>query len=59
MHFGGLCDSQLELKMGTPQGSIISPFICNILLHELDCHVENYINKYSNYVTRAQKVSKE
>jgi len=49
VHFGNLCDSQLELKMGTPQGSIISPLICNILLHELDLFVDEYINKFSNY----------
>lgn len=51
IHFGGLCDSQLKLKMGTPQGSIISPLICNILLHKLDCFIAEYINKYSNFVS--------
>jgi group II intron reverse transcriptase/maturase len=59
IHFGGLCDSQLELKIGTPQGSIISPLICNVLLHELDCFVEKYINKYSNYHDRLIKVNAE
>lgn len=59
VHFGNLCDSQLELKIGTPQGSIISPLICNILLHELDNFVEGYINKYSNYSDRKIKVSEE
>jgi len=59
VHFGSLCDSQLELKIGTPQGSIISPLICNILLHDLDSFVEGYINKYSNYKDRAIKVSEE
>ena len=57
VHFGGLCDSQLELKIGTPQGSIISPLVCNILLHELDCYVEKYINKYSNYENRKIQIS--
>jgi group II intron reverse transcriptase/maturase len=59
IHFGNLSDSRLELKVGTPQGSIISPLICNILLHELDCFVEDYINKYSNYSSRKIKVSEE
>lgn len=59
IYFGGLCDSQLELKMGTPQGSIISPLVCNILLHELDCFVEEYINKYSNYSSQKRKISIE
>lgn len=58
VHFGNLCDSQLELKMGTPQGSIISPLICNILLHELDTFFEKYILKFSNTV-ETKKVSKE
>jgi hypothetical protein len=52
VHFGNLCDSRLELKIGTPQGSIISALVCNILLHELDCFIEKYINKYSNYALR-------
>jgi len=59
VHFGNLCDSQLELKIGTPQGSIISPLICNILLHDLDSFVEKYINKYSNYSDRLVKISDE
>jgi retron-type reverse transcriptase len=59
VHFGNLCDSQLVLKIGTPQGSIISPLICNILLHELDCFVEGYINKYSNFADRKENVSAE
>lgn len=37
VNFGSsLVDSKLEQKMGTPQGSILSPLFCNILLHELD-----------------------
>lgn len=40
VHFGGLCDSELSLKIGTPQGSILSPLLCNILLNELDHYVK-------------------
>ena len=40
VNFGSsLVDSRLEQKMGTPQGSILSPLFCNILLHELDSFV--------------------
>lgn len=48
IHFGNLCDSSLELKLGTPQGSVISPLICNILLHKLDVFLESYCLKLSN-----------
>jgi retron-type reverse transcriptase len=40
IHFENMCDNSLELKLGTPQGSMISPLICNILLHELDVFLE-------------------
>ena len=40
VNFGSsLVDSKLERKMGTPQGSLLSPLFCNILLHELDSFV--------------------
>ena len=59
IHFDCICDSQLELKMRTPQGSITSPLICNILLHKLDCFMSKYINKYSNFVFSNRKTSEE
>nr|WAK85011.1 hypothetical protein [Amicula sp. isolate GU52X-4 cfCalB7] len=59
IHFGNLIDSCLELKMGTPQGSITSPLICNILLHELDCFMAKYINKYSNFAAKDRGASEE
>lgn len=40
VNFGSsLVDSRLEHKIGTPQGSILSPLFCNILFHELDFSV--------------------
>lgn len=59
VHFGNLCDSQLELKIGTLQGSIISPLICNILLHELDSFLEKYCLAFSNFDSAKKKVSDE
>jgi len=59
IHFGSLSDSRLEQKIGTPQGSIISPLVCNILLHELDCYLKDYITKFSNFKSSEKKVSEE
>jgi group II intron reverse transcriptase/maturase len=40
VNFGAsLVDSNLDQKIGTPQGSLLSPLLCNILLHELDSFV--------------------
>ena len=55
IHFEGLTDSQVVNKVGTPQGSILSPLFCNILLHEFDVEVRNIINSINN--TRNKKVS--
>jgi retron-type reverse transcriptase len=43
--------------IGTPQGSILSPLLCNIYLHELDKYMEKLADKY-NVGTR-RKLTKE
>jgi retron-type reverse transcriptase len=48
VHFGGLSDSDLANTIGTPQGSILSPLLCNILLSPLDEYVEGLIKEISN-----------
>jgi hypothetical protein len=40
IHFGNLIDSDLILKVGVPQGSLLSPLFCNILLMEFDAFVK-------------------
>ena len=57
IHFGNMSDSNLETKMGTPQGSIISPLVCNILLHELDVFIESYCSTFSNFDSSSRKTS--
>ena len=59
VHLGNMCDSSLELKLGTPQGSIISPLVCNILLHELDVYMEEYCKAFSNFDCKSKKVSEK
>lgn len=37
-----------EMKMGTPQGNILSPLLCNIYLHELDLEMKRLKMEYSS-----------
>lgn len=39
INFGGLVYNELENKIGTPQGFVLSQLFCNILLHEFDKQV--------------------
>lgn len=52
-------DSSFTLKVGIPQGSVVSPILCNIYLHELDVFVNEsaVLDKYrrGKSVTRNQK----
>lgn len=36
----------IQENLGTPQGNILSPLLCNIYLHELDMFMEKTIEKY-------------
>lgn len=59
IHFGNLGNSKLENEMGTPQGSILSPLMANIYLHELDKWIAKTrsTDKYST--ARKDSVSEE
>lgn len=46
-----------NLEAGTPQGSILSPLLCNIFLHELDMYMEKIQGEYNAGAKR--KRSKE
>jgi retron-type reverse transcriptase len=41
INFANLANSELKNVEGSPQGSLLSPFFCNILLDELDIFIMN------------------
>jgi group II intron reverse transcriptase/maturase len=53
IEFGNLHDN---LSMGTPQGSILSPLLCNIFLHELDKFVEELKKNYNRGTKRQRNL---
>ena len=48
IYFGNMNDSDLNQKIGSPQGSLMSPLLCNIILHDLDLGITKFINQHSN-----------
>lgn len=59
IYFGGLVDSELKSKLGTPQGSVLSPLFCNILLHEFDKQAILICSKFSSLPNFKRTVSPE
>jgi group II intron reverse transcriptase/maturase len=51
VEMGNLAD---RADIGTPQGSVLSPLLCNIYLHELDVFVQALAEKYKTGKRRRQ-----
>ena len=41
-------------SLGTPQGSVLSPLLCNIYLNEMDREIERYISNFEKGARRKQ-----
>jgi retron-type reverse transcriptase len=42
----------IKTNKGSPQGSILSPILCNIVLHELDKYMDKYKNNFDKGTRR-------
>lgn len=40
-------DKYFTSELGTPQGSVVSPLLCNVLLHKLDLWLEEYMSAFT------------
>jgi hypothetical protein len=36
----------VQSEIGVPQGGVLSPILCNIVMHKFDAYMENYISKF-------------
>jgi len=54
--FDNLHDSSLINKKGSPQGSLLSPLFCNIILHELDKFIVKICKDFNNTRVKSNSV---